>query len=56
MQRVRLGDPAFVSDLDAYQLAMIDEKSASYRRQQLSDSHTLDPSKYNTWGTVSIEK
>jgi len=46
-QRTLLGDPAFLSNLTAYQEDMVSEKTAEEVRSKIEEYHTLNISAYN---------
>ncbi|KAI0474854.1 gamma-glutamyltransferase 1 [Xylaria cf. heliscus] len=53
-QRTELGDPLFVTGLDAYQQAMLSAETAADIRANISDFHTLNVSAYNPNGFESL--
>lgn len=48
--RSELGDPSFVSGMDEYQAAMLNETTAATTRSKISDYHTLNVSAYDPDG------
>ncbi|KAK1836423.1 gamma-glutamyltransferase [Podospora conica] len=46
-QRTKLGDPAFVSGIEAYQESIISDSTAINTRAKISDEHTLPMEVYN---------
>jgi gamma-glutamyltranspeptidase/glutathione hydrolase len=53
-KRTLLGDPAFVTNLDAYQEEMINATTAARTRSMISDAHTLNVSAYDPQGFVTL--
>ncbi|KAI1179076.1 gamma-glutamyltransferase 1 [Nemania sp. FL0916] len=53
-QRSELGDPLFVSGLDAFQASMLSSGTAAEIRSKISDFHTLNVSAYNPMGFESL--
>lgn len=54
-QRSNLGDPLFVTGLDAYQNAMLSPTLAAEIRSKISDNKTFPVSYYNPSGLESLE-
>jgi gamma-glutamyltranspeptidase/glutathione hydrolase len=53
--RANLGDPLFLSGIDAYQNAMISSSTATEIRSKIDDTRTFNTSYYNPAGLESIE-
>jgi gamma-glutamyltranspeptidase/glutathione hydrolase len=53
--RANLGDPLFLSGIDAYQNAMISSQTASEVRAKISDTRTFNVSYYDPEGLESLE-
>ncbi|KAI0976921.1 gamma-glutamyltransferase 1 [Xylaria arbuscula] len=53
-QRSELGDPLFVSGLDAYEADILSNASAAQVRSKISDFHTLNVSSYDPQGFESL--
>ncbi|PVH80120.1 gamma-glutamyltranspeptidase [Cadophora sp. DSE1049] len=53
-ERTKLRDPGFHSEINAYQHAMVESKTAKQIREKISDDHTLPVQDYNPDGIENL--